>query len=171
MAAVDASEIAPVHWPGIVKLMRDAVGTPETEEDEKTPAEIVFAVYGALSAEAHDDGMKEVKEALSGENDFLLVLPAGGGDVVGRDTAIARALRVSRATLTLVAGGVERWESNGGEKGGDQSKLFKISLVCFSCIVFGFCGTRGNDAPSSPRSPPPPPPPPLRSPPPSPPPH
>jgi hypothetical protein len=30
--------------------------------------------------------MKEVKEALSGENDFLLVLPGGGGDDVGRDT-------------------------------------------------------------------------------------
>jgi hypothetical protein len=49
--AEDAAQVPSVHWPGIVRLMRDAVGTPVTEEDEKTPPEIILAIYGAITPE------------------------------------------------------------------------------------------------------------------------
>lgn len=139
VAAVDVAAVPSAHWPSIVQLMRDSMGTPETKEDERTPPEIVLAIYGVLNPEEHDAGMKEVKEALSGENDFLLILPAGGGDDVGRDTAIARALRVSRATLTLIAGrdrGDFRGEGGWGSDRGREvlhgvGKKTSISLRSF----------------------------------------
>ena len=103
VAAIDAAAVPSVHWPGIVQLMRESMGRPETAADERVHAEIVLAVFGAFDP-SMNEGVAAVKEALSGENDFLLLLPSGGADAVGRDAAIARALRVSRATLTLVAG-------------------------------------------------------------------